>query len=61
MATTNYGLHTIDYGVTGWDAIMTTDMELIDKVLFNNSAANIITHDSEVVVYDGEVVNWETY
>jgi len=61
MATTNYGLHTIDYGVTGWDAIMTTDMELIDKVLFNNSAANIMTHDSEVVVYDGEVVNWETY
>lgn len=61
MATTNYGLHTIDYGVTGWDAIMTTDMELIDRIMFNNSAANIMTCDDEVVVCDGEVVIWETY
>ena len=30
MTTTNYGLHTVDYGVTGWDTIMTTDMEILD-------------------------------
>jgi len=61
MATTNYGLHTIDYGVSGWDTIMTTDMELIDRIMFNNSAANIMTFDGEVLVYDGEVLTWGTY
>ncbi len=30
MTTTNFGLHTVDYGVTGWDTIMTTDMEILD-------------------------------
>ncbi|RLC75857.1 MAG: hypothetical protein DRJ03_29600 [Chloroflexi bacterium] len=30
MTTDKYDLHTIDYSVQGWDAIMTTDMEKID-------------------------------
>ena len=33
MTTDKYGLHTIDYGVTGWDSIMTTDMERIDDFI----------------------------
>lgn len=33
MATDKYDLHTIDYSVQGWDAIMTTDMEKLDAVI----------------------------
>lgn len=33
MATDKYDLHTIDYSVQGWDAIMTTDMEKLDDVI----------------------------
>lgn len=33
MATDKYGLHTIDYSVQGWDAIMATDMEKLDDVI----------------------------
>lgn len=36
MATDKYDLHTIDYSVQGWDAIMTTDMEKIDDVVHTN-------------------------
>jgi len=41
MATDNYGLHTIDYGVTGWDAIMTTDMEIIDQAMYDNKELTV--------------------
>jgi len=33
MPTDRYDLHTIDYGVTGWDTIMTADMEMLDDVI----------------------------
>lgn len=33
MATDKYDLHTIDYSVQGWDAILTTDMEKLDDVI----------------------------
>ena len=33
MATDKYDLHTIDYSVQGWDAIMATDMEKIDAMI----------------------------
>ena len=33
MTTEKYDLHTIDYSVQGWDAIMATDMEKIDAVI----------------------------
>ena len=56
MATTNYGLHTIDYGVTGWDAIMTTDMEIIDREMHNNSANQIMCHNNEVLCMNNNVV-----
>lgn len=56
MTTTNYGLHTIDYGVTGWDTIMTTDMEIIDREMFKGSAPSIVCCDNEVVCCDNEVI-----
>jgi hypothetical protein len=33
MTTEKYDLHTIDYSVQGWDAIMAVDMEKIDDVI----------------------------
>lgn len=33
MPTDKYNLHTIDYSVQGWDAIMTADMEMLDAVI----------------------------
>jgi len=33
MATDKYDLHTIDYSVQGWDAIMAADMEKIDDMI----------------------------
>jgi len=33
MTTEKYDLHTIDYSVQGWDAIMATDMEKIDDMI----------------------------
>jgi hypothetical protein len=33
MPTDKYDLHTVDYSVQGWDAIMTTDMEKIDDMI----------------------------
>ena len=33
MTTTKYDLHTIEYSVQGWDAIMNTDMEKIDAYI----------------------------
>jgi len=55
MATDNYGQHTIDYGVTGWDAIMTTDMEIIDREMNNNSADQIVCHNNQVVCHNNNV------
>jgi len=53
MTTKNYGLHTIDYGVTGWDAIMTTDMEIIDNEMYNNRELTIRLLGSTLV--DGKI------
>ncbi|MCJ7747921.1 MAG: hypothetical protein MUP27_09260 [Desulfobacterales bacterium] len=33
MTTEKYDLHTIDYSIQGWDAIMATDMEKIDAMI----------------------------
>lgn len=33
MATDKYDLHTVDYSVQGWDAIMSSDMEQIDDAM----------------------------
>ena len=33
MTTARFGLHTIDYSVQGWDAILAADMEIIDAVI----------------------------
>ena len=49
MATDKYALHTIDYSVQGWDAIMTTDMEKLDDVIHTRIK---ITAGETVAQYD---------
>lgn len=33
MATNKYDLHTAEYSVSGWDAILTADMEALDEII----------------------------
>ena len=49
MATDKYDLHTIDYSVQGWDAIMTTDMEKLDDVIHSRI---VITAGETIAQYD---------
>lgn len=49
MTTEKYNLHTIDYSVQGWDAIMATDMEKIDDMI---PTRIIGTLGETVVAYD---------
>ena len=49
MATDKYALHTIDYSVQGWDAIMTTDMEKLDDVIHTRI---VITAGETIAQYD---------
>lgn len=39
MATDKYDLHTIDYSVQGWDAILATDMEKLDDIIHTRIGA----------------------
>jgi hypothetical protein len=59
MTTDKYDLHTIDYSVQGWDAIMTTDMEKLDAVITSRILATVgETVDAYEAVYiksDGKV------
>ena len=48
MATDKYDLHTIDYSVQGWDAIMTTDMEKLDDII---QTRTLITLESATEAY----------
>ena len=49
MATDKYDLHTIDYSVQGWDAILTTDMEKLDAVIHSRI---LITAGETLAQYD---------
>jgi hypothetical protein len=58
MATDKYDLHTIDYSVQGWDAIMTTDMEKLDDVIHTRIVATagetIAQYDAVYLESDGK-------
>lgn len=58
MATDKYDLHTIDYSVQGWDAIMTTDMEKLDDVVHSRIVATagetIAQYDAVYLEEDGK-------
>ena len=49
MATDKYDLHTIDYSVQGWDAILTTDMEKLDDIIHSRI---LITVGESIAQYD---------
>ena len=49
MSTDKYDLHTIDYSVQGWDAIMTTDMEKLDDIIHSRVIA---TAGETIAQYD---------
>lgn len=58
MATDKYDLHTIDYSVQGWDAILTTDMEKLDDVIHSRVIATagetIAQYDAVYLEADGK-------
>ena len=58
MSTSKFDLHTIDYSVQGWDAIMTTDMEKLDDVIHTRIIATagetIAQYDAVYLESDGK-------
>ena len=58
MATDKYDLHTIDYSVQGWDAILTTDMEKLDAVIHSRilttAGETIAQYDAIYLESDGK-------
>lgn len=58
MTTDLYDLHTIDYSVQGWDAILTTDMEKLDDVIHTRILATagetIAQYDAVYLESDGK-------
>jgi len=41
--TPHYGLEEVDYGVTGWNAILTANMQKIDTAMHSNALLHIAT------------------
>lgn len=54
MTTDKYDLHTIDYSVQGWDAILTADMEKLDDVI---PSRMLVTLGETVAAYDALYLN----
>jgi len=58
MTTEKYDLHTIDYSVQGWDAILNTDMEKLDDMItsrmINTIGETVAQYDAVYLKSDGK-------